>query len=267
VTAGPALLEVRSGAKLARLAPHWPPDAVTVERVVAEHVRGVVRGPLHPDTLLARIGWKAGRPPEPVTVRLADPGGIAVRGPAEATVPFVRWLVAQVAALHDPRDLCLAVAVAPTSGERWSWLSGVPHARPRTPPLSGSHLATTEEGARDLGIRLLDLIEIRRAAAADTPAQRSLIRMPRVLAVLDARLLGPDADAVAEAGDPLGVHVVRLLEPPARPATHCRRCIDLDPGGTGMTVHIAGAGGGRRGVPDGVSASYVRQVTEMLDEA
>ncbi len=267
VTAGPALLEVRAAAKLARLDPGWPPDAVTVERVVADKVRGVVRGPLHADTLVARIGWSPGRPPRPVTVRLGDPGGVAVRGPGEATVPFVRWLIAQLAALHDPRDLCLAAAVAPAGGERWTWLSSVPHARPRTPPLSGTHLATTEEGARDLGIRLLDLVEIRRAAVADTPAQHALIRMPRVVAVLDEKLLGAEADAIAAAGDPLGVHVVRLLGPAGRPAPHCRRCVDLDPSGTGMTVHTAGRKGAQLGAPDGVSAAYARQVTELLDEA
>jgi len=270
LTAGPALMEVRSARHLARLAPNAPPpDPVTLDRVAREQLAGAVRGPQHPQTLVTRIGWLARRPPVPIAVPVGNAGGIAIRGPLPAAVPLVRWLLTQAAVLHDARDLCVAVAAGPTDDERWTWVSSLPHARPATPPLTGPHVATTRDGAVDLTARLRRLVEVRRAAAAD-PRTRQLLALPRVVAVLDDRLNGVSAPAmdaaefVTAAGGGLGVHVVRLLPPEARPPASCRLCIDLDPSGQTLTVWVAGRNGAQKGVPDGVSAAYVREIADLL---
>lgn len=264
VTAGPALMEVRSARHLARLAPNAPPpDPVTLDRVARDRLAGAVRGPQHPQALVTRIGWLARRPPVPIAVPLGNAGGIAIRGPLPAAAPLVRWLLTQAAVLHDARDLCLAVSAGPTDDERWTWVSSLPHARPATPPLTGPHLATTRDGALDLTARLRRLVEVRRAAAAD-PRARQLVALPRVLAVLDDRLGGVDAEFITAVGGSLGVHVVRLLPPEARPPASCRLCIDLDPTGQTLRVWVAGRSGSQNGVPDGVSASYVREVADLL---
>ena len=264
ITAGPALLEVRSGRHLARLEPNSPPpDPVTLERVARDRLAGAVRGPQHPQTLVTRIGWLGRRPPVPIAVPVGNAGGIAIRGPLSASAPLVRWLLTQAAVLHDARDLCLAAAISPWEAERWSWVSTLPHARPGTPPLAGPHTAITRDGAIDLTARLRHLVEVRRAAAAD-PRARQLAALPRVVAVLDDRLGGIDTEFITAAGGGLGVHVVRLLPPEARPPSSCRLCIDLDPNGTTLTVWVAGRTGAQTGVPDGVGLGYVREVASLL---
>jgi hypothetical protein len=267
ITAGPALLEVRSGRHLARLAPNAPPpDPVTLERVARDRLAGAVRGPQHPQTLVTRIGWLGRRPPVPIAVPVGNAGGIAVRGPLPAAAPLVRWLLTQAAVLHDSRDLGLAVAISPEQNENWSWVAALPHARPATPPLAGPHVATSREGALDLTARLRHLVEVRRTAAAD-PRARQLAALPRVVAVLDDRLGGLDTEFITAAGGGLGVHVVRLLAPEARPPASCRLCIDLDPNGNTLTVWVAGRSGAQSGVPDGVSPAYVREVAALLAES
>ena len=266
ITAGPALLEVRSGRHLARLAPNSPPpDPVTLERVARDRLAGAVRGPQHPQTLVTRIGWLGRRPPVPIAVPVGNAGGIAIRGSLAVSVPLVRWLLAQAAVLHDARDLCLAAAVSPWDAERWTWISTLPHGRPATPPLAGPHTATTRDGALDLTARLRHLVEIRRSAAAD-PRARQLAALPRVVAILDDRLGGVDTEFITAAGGALGVHVVRLLPPDGRPPASCRLCIDLDPNGTTLTVWVAGRSGAQNGVADGVSTGYVREVASLLAE-
>ncbi|GAA3396707.1 serine/threonine-protein kinase [Cryptosporangium minutisporangium] len=267
VTAGPALMEVRSARHLARLAPNAPPpDPVTLDRVARDRLAGAVRGPQHPQALVTRIGWLARRPPVPIAVPVGNAGGIAIRGPLPAAVPLVRWLLTQAAVLHDARDLCIAVSAGPTDDERWTWVSSLPHARPATPPLTGPHLATTRDGALDLTARLRRLVEVRRAAAAD-PRARQLVSLPRVVAVLDDRLGGVDAEFITAVGGGLGVHVVRLLPPEARTTPSCRLCIDLDPSGQTLTVWVAGRTNSQIGVTDGVSAAYVREMADLLAES
>jgi tRNA A-37 threonylcarbamoyl transferase component Bud32 len=264
ITAGPALLEVRSGRHLARLAPNSPPpDPVTLERVARERLAGAVRGPQHPQTLVTRIGWLGRRPPVPIAVPVGNAGGIAIRGSLAATAPLVRWLLTQAAVLHDARDLSLVVAASPWDTERWNWVSTLPHARPSTPPLNGPHVATTRDGALDLSSRLRYLVDVRRNAAAD-PRARQLAALPRVLAVLDDRLGARDPEFITAMGGSLGVHVVRLLQPEARLPPSCRLCVDVDPNGNALTVWVAGQSNAQTGVPDGVSTAYVREVASLL---
>ena len=266
VDAGPTLLEVRPRNRLIRLVPSAPPDAVTLSRVVHEGITGVVRGPQHPQTLIARVGWRPGRPPAPIAMPLSRLGGITVRGGAEVTAGFVRWLIAQTAALHDPRDLCMVVAAAPSEGERWTWASSMPHARPTNRPLSGPHLTTNPEGAADLGARLRELVEVRRTAAADGPTHGALVTLPRVLAILDDRLRSPHSDYITALGGSLGVHTVRLIAPGARPPEACGLLIELDPSGNSLVVHLADRPGPHTGVPDTVSSRYIRDFTDFLPE-
>jgi hypothetical protein len=127
-------------------------------------------------------------------------------------------------------------------------------------------VATNRDGAIELTSRLRQLVEVRRSAAVD-PRARQLAALPRVVAVLDDRLGGVDTEFITAVGGPLGVHVVRLLPPEARPPASCRLCIDIDPNGTTLTVWVAGRAGAQSGVPDGVSPAYVREVAAMLADS
>ncbi|GAA4621773.1 FtsK/SpoIIIE domain-containing protein [Actinoallomurus vinaceus] len=68
----------------------------------------------------------------PVTLPLADLGVIGLAGPRDRSRALARWLVAQAAALHSPRDLAIVVLSAdPDGGEHWNWVRWLPHSAPR----------------------------------------------------------------------------------------------------------------------------------------
>ncbi|MCO5969323.1 FtsK/SpoIIIE domain-containing protein [Actinoallomurus sp. WRP6H-15] len=68
----------------------------------------------------------------PVSLPLADLGVIGLAGPRDRSRALARWLVAQAAALHSPRDLAIVVLSAdPDGGEHWNWVRWLPHTAPR----------------------------------------------------------------------------------------------------------------------------------------
>jgi S-DNA-T family DNA segregation ATPase FtsK/SpoIIIE len=68
----------------------------------------------------------------PVTLPLAQLGVVGIAGPFGASRGLARWLVAQAAVLHSPRDLTIIVlASTPDSGQHWNWVRWLPHSAPR----------------------------------------------------------------------------------------------------------------------------------------
>jgi len=181
--------------------PRTAPDAAGAPAGLLQAVRSATapRPRNDPEFLSVVMGADAGGP---TRVGLGA-GPVAVRGEAEAAAGVLRWLVAQVVARHDARDVCLVCALAPVPGETWLWLNWLPHTRPTTPPVAGPHIATTAETAADLGDRLRAVV----SARGDDPAQR----WPAVVAVLDERLaITPVAWPQAARA---GVHLVYALRP------------------------------------------------------
>jgi S-DNA-T family DNA segregation ATPase FtsK/SpoIIIE len=212
-----------------------------------------------------RLGWRRGRPDSPLTVSLGGLAAVALRGDAEPIAPVLRWIMAQLVGLHDSRDLSIVAAIEPAWADAWGWLVAAPHARPWTAPVAGAHVATSAEGAAELIGKLREVIELRRLAAAGGPAHRDIAIQPRVLAVLDNRLCGPDAEYVSMAGPALGVHVVRLVPASERAPASCSICIDIDPDGDEVVIHVASRPGESwSGAPDGVSVAYARDITDAL---
>ena len=180
-------------------------------------------------------------------------GPYAVRGEPARTAALVRWLVAQTLARHRDREVCLVCAIEPDGDERWLWLNWLPHARPANPPVTGPHVATTVETAGDLLARLGAVVAERRTNPTAGPL---------VLAVLDARLgVAPDDPMLAGAAR-LGVHVIHLLahtdKPPANLST-----LDLS---DGAVVWRRPGRPPATGAPDGVSATYVRALLDLLPD-
>ncbi|WP_433474537.1 FtsK/SpoIIIE domain-containing protein [Spirillospora sp. CA-142024] len=102
----------------------------------------------------------------PVALPLAEPGVVGLAGPRHASRALARWMVAQAAALHSPRDLAIVVLSADRhAGDEWNWVRWLPHCAPRegedcvalvgTDPESAAHRVT------ELAIRVT---ERRRAA-------------------------------------------------------------------------------------------------------
>jgi tRNA A-37 threonylcarbamoyl transferase component Bud32 len=262
IEVGSSLFEVRPANQLA--AGSGLPDAVTLARLAHDQPQQARRGSQHPHTMVARVGWHAGRPPVPVSVPFGGTAAVALRGEPGPIGALLRWILVQTMVLHDARDLCLAVAAAPHGNDRWTWIANAPHARPGNPPLSGPHTANNDEGAAYLVRRLRELVEVRQVAASSGPA---LVAHPRVLAVIDDRFDVPDAEFVSAAGPRLGVHVIRLIRPTDRPPASCAVCLDVDPAGQELVLHIAGQPRGPAGTVDGVPLGYARDLAETLADA
>src|SRR5689334_18335895 len=105
-----------------------------------------------PDTLRIRVGMfdgpamiqlvpgaKDAKPPAvptsfcvPVSMSLAKLGVVGLAGPVDASRALARWIVAQAAVLHSPRDLSIVVLAAdPAVGSHWNWVRWLPHCAPR----------------------------------------------------------------------------------------------------------------------------------------
>ncbi|GAA3659635.1 FtsK/SpoIIIE domain-containing protein [Nonomuraea antimicrobica] len=68
----------------------------------------------------------------PIVVPLPQAGVMGVTGDRPPARSLARWLVAQAAALHSPRDLSIVVLSADHEGEaNWSWARWLPHCAPR----------------------------------------------------------------------------------------------------------------------------------------
>ncbi|MEU5867045.1 FtsK/SpoIIIE domain-containing protein [Nonomuraea sp. NPDC047529] len=68
----------------------------------------------------------------PVVLPLPQAGVIGLTGWPAASRSLARWLVAQAAALHSPRDLAVVVLSADPQGlANWDWVRWLPHCVPR----------------------------------------------------------------------------------------------------------------------------------------
>ncbi|GAA1295603.1 type VII secretion protein EccCa [Saccharothrix xinjiangensis] len=75
-------------------------------------------------TLLRRFGAVPG---QPLRASLDLAGDVAVIGDREDVLALVRALLCQVAALHAPEDVAVAVCHPPSSARDWYWLRWLPH--------------------------------------------------------------------------------------------------------------------------------------------
>ncbi|UQA91419.1 type VII secretion protein EccCa [Streptomyces halobius] len=55
---------------------------------------------------------------------------LTIRGDADTVQATARTVVCQLAALHSPDDLWIAVVTAPGTAAEWDWIKWLPHARP-----------------------------------------------------------------------------------------------------------------------------------------
>ncbi|TYK43289.1 FtsK/SpoIIIE domain-containing protein [Actinomadura decatromicini] len=106
----------------------------------------------------------------PVALPLADLGVIGLTGPRRASRALARWMVAQAAVLHSPRDLAIVVLSADAeAGEEWNWVRWLPHCAPREGEDCVALVGTDQESAAhrvtELAIRVT---ERRRAAQAES---------------------------------------------------------------------------------------------------
>ena len=167
----------------------------------------------------------------PVTVSLPRVGAVGVAGARSDVDALVRHLVAQVAGLHSPQDVRVAVLATDSALERWAWARWLPHAR--CPLTDDALVATDVPSVAHVAGRLRHLLQEREAADA---AHRVPVRRTCLVVVLDAGADVGNVPGVAELlahGPAVGIHTV---------AIGAARC-EL-PGDAGATVEVTGEAGG-----------------------
>ncbi|GAB2873031.1 FtsK/SpoIIIE domain-containing protein [Actinoallomurus bryophytorum] len=189
-----------------------------------------------PDTLHLRIGLadlparielRAGRgggdepsmPPAPVAhavpvpLPLAELGVVGLSGARDRSRALARWLVAQAAALHSPRDLSIVVlSASPDAASHWNWVRWLPHCAPREGEdcvaLIGADPDTVARRVTELAIRIT---ERRRSAEPSFGVTPSAPSSYNILLVLDgARQLRrvPGMPQVLSGGPSVGLHAI-----------------------------------------------------------
>ncbi|GAA2451595.1 FtsK/SpoIIIE domain-containing protein [Actinomadura vinacea] len=106
----------------------------------------------------------------PVALPLPELGVVGLTGPRHASRALARWMVAQAAALHSPRDLAIVVLSADQeAGDEWNWVRWLPHCAPREGEecmaLVGTDSESVAHRITELAIRVT---ERRRTAQAQT---------------------------------------------------------------------------------------------------
>lgn len=159
----------------------------------------------------------------PATLPLPLLGVIGLAGPADASRGLARWLVAQAAALHSPRDLQIVILAAdPAASQHWNWVRWLPHCAPRKgeacfalvgsdPASAGSRVA---ELAGEVSERLAKASSMT-GGLRDDAQTASPDLGPKILVVLDgARLLRriPGMPQILAAARRAGVYSVCIDE-------------------------------------------------------
>ncbi|MBS1870097.1 MAG: FHA domain-containing protein [Actinobacteria bacterium] len=160
-----AELAVRARRRLPELWERRPADADFLDVRVAiadqESVTAVAFGDGGDAALRARVEQLVARhrtvPNVPLRVRVREVGALGICGDARGGEALARWIVAQAAVLHSPRDLVVAAALGAGRADAWSWLGWLPHVSSETSPLDGPHVAVGDEAARDLVRRVRQL--------------------------------------------------------------------------------------------------------------
>ncbi len=175
-----------------------------------------------PDTLLMRIGLidgparvqlvgaskeaseeaseEAALPPAPksfcvpVSMPLTTMGVVGLAGPPDSSRALARWLVAQAAVLHSPRDLSIVVLTAdPAVGAQWNWVRWLPHCAPRGDEDCVALVGTDQDSASRRVSELVAEVTTRMASAGEGPA-------------------GLEAGGTAMAGSDLGPKILVVLD-------------------------------------------------------
>ncbi len=116
----------------------------------------------------------------PVTLPLAQFGVVGIAGPFGASRGLARWLVAQAAVLHSPRDLSVMVlAATPDAGQHWNWVRWLPHSAPRGNEECVCLVGADQETAARRVSELLAEVTARLRSAGGGPAAYGMSAQPQ----------------------------------------------------------------------------------------
>jgi S-DNA-T family DNA segregation ATPase FtsK/SpoIIIE len=148
----------------------------------------------------------------PLPLDLEALGVIGVAGERAAARGLARWLVAQAAILHSPRDLQIVVLAPGLDGsEDWEWVRWLPHARPSDGQDCVALVGGDGETVARRVSELVDEVAARRDERGGSFRLGRDSERPRVLVVLDgARALRrvPGMPQVLGEGPKVGMHAI-----------------------------------------------------------
>lgn len=164
----------------------------------------------------------------PVTIDFDHDAVVGVAGVTEEALGVVRWLVAQAAALHSPRDLAV-VAIVPDIGDpRWSWLPWLPHTESARSASAGVRLVTDDPvRARELFDFVERLMDERRTSGGGYGPSQAQSLLPRVLLLLadDSPIAPPRISRLLATGPAYGLRAVCLARKPEQLPGECRAVV------------------------------------------
>ncbi|MGK5173348.1 FtsK/SpoIIIE domain-containing protein [Geodermatophilus sp. CPCC 205761] len=144
-----------------RSAPLWERRRGDVDAVAVR----VGTGPGRTRVTRARrsgFGEREVAPDRPVVVELRSTGGLGVAGPRARAVGVLAGVVAQLAVLHAPGEVDLALLTTPERLTDWAWLRWLPHLAP-----GAVHVCVAGTDGRATAW-LRDVVDRRRARATQT---------------------------------------------------------------------------------------------------
>ncbi|GIH08530.1 cell division protein FtsK [Rhizocola hellebori] len=236
------------------------PDPALVERIATGPTRRLFeRRPDDADFLRLRVGLGS----QPVTARLTGPGAAELAVPEIAYAPIVvslaeagvvglagerdtvvaaaRAAIAQLATLHAPHDLGIAVVTGQDRAHDWEWAAWLPHTLPHTADFACRRLLATDghQAAARFG-ELGKLVEERLADRRSTLRQSGPAGR-RMLVVVDGARQSRALPGLAELltqGPEAGVYALCLDTTEQNLPDECRATVALS--GTRAKVTRAG---------------------------
>ena len=203
----------------------------------------------------------------PVVVPLRTVGVLGLAGPRDRTQALARWLVAQTAVLHSPRDVQIVVVTDAGAATAWEWTARLPHCAADGGQDCRAALGLGTAQAATRISELAGLVESRRAErAASTPTARTDDR-PVLLVVDGARALRAVAGlaGVLADGPSVGVFTIALEQDARLLPEECRAtAVHTADTCTRVDVRVTGRPALCDAVADAVSPSYADAVARAL---
>lgn len=178
------------------------------------------RDPVTSTALLRLMRRRSVVPDVPVAVALRSFSAVSVEGDPAAARALLSAMVCQLAVLHSPEDVRIAVVVDPTSGAEWEWLKWLPHHQHPclTDALGPARLTYRSIGEAAVGCTSPDDAESPHTViVVDTRATRSIEQPFTAGPRLELRL---DGDTIPDGLTPAQASVCARRLAPYRPISN-----------------------------------------------
>lgn len=126
-------------------------------------------------------------PDAPVGVDLVESGVVGLAGATGPVQALARWMTAQAAVLHTPRDLRIVVLTDKAAEDSWHWARWLPHSRDGLPGIRGGAVTLIGNDPETVANRVAELVSTLRTRqrAAESTMSKALLSEPDVLVVMD----------------------------------------------------------------------------------